>query len=480
MRIDISVHISDARQWLIALRQALESDGHTVFFRIFGAERGRDPATSTLKLIELTAFGSGKGLWPRGNLNHISPQAPDANADLLITLSPGGASEARAITLFLDGVEGIGSAMPELLKRRVPFIELRGSDGAVLASGLPAVESPDIIVQALDDFYTRAITMLRMGVRNAFARRAGAGMTFSPAQYRHEQHNFGFASLGQRLLNRVLGRHRIADHWRVGLRRRGSALSVDGDTIIEGFDWLPDDGQRYYADPILFEEGGRDFVFVEEFPYATRKGLISVVELDEAGRPLHPPRPIIERAGHLSYPHLFRHGGEIWMMPENSSEKRLPLYRARQFPHDWVHEGDLVTGVGLHDATLLEQAGRFILLANTDDDGGSSWDCLSLFAAPSPVEPFTRLGEGPLLVDARYARSAGPVIAHRGQFIRPVQSCLGHYGRFLRFLAIESLGPDGITQREIGRLLAPMGAQAAGVHTYSQSTRFEAIDAFGI
>jgi hypothetical protein len=119
-------------------------------------------------------------------------------------------------------------------------------------------------------------------------------------------------------------------------------------------------------------------------------------------------------------------------------------------------------------------------LANTEEDGGSSWDCLSAFVADTPLGPFERVGAGPLLVDARYARSAGPVIEVGGRLVRPVQSCLGHYGRFLRFLAIDEVSAAGIVQHETGRLLAPLGTKAAGVHTYGINDRFEVIDAFGL
>lgn len=480
VRIDISVEISDARQWLLRLKDALHADGHHVFFRISGAERGRDPATSTLKLLETTVFGRGKGLWPRGNLDNITPLAPDTKADLVVSLSSGASSEHRALAIFLDGCAGLGSAMPKLLEKRVPFVEMRASDGAILASGLPAIESPEVIVHALDEFYARIITLIRIGVSNLIARRQGLGIAHAPLEAGEQAHQFGFSSLGKRLLRRIKGLHRLNDHWRVGLRKRRASLPLTGDTIIEGFTWLRDDGQRYYADPILFREGGRDFLFVEELPYASRKGIISVAELDENGQPLAPPRPIIERPGHLSYPFVFRHDGAIWMTPENAAEKRLPLYWARRFPDQWEHVGDLITGMGLHDATLVDHQGAWWILANTEDDGGSSWDCLSLFRAETPIGPFARVGHLPVQIDARYARSAGPVIAVDGKLVRPVQSCLGHYGRFLRFLEIDQLGEHGFAQHERGRLLAPLGIKAAGVHTYSVSETLEAIDAFGL
>lgn len=480
MRISIRVEISDARQWLIRLRDALRDDGHFVQFRIFGEERSRDAAISTLKAFELAMFGAGKGLWARGNLDHITPQARDDQADLTIALSPGGGGPVPGIVLVLDGKPGVSAAMPNLLQRRVPFVECRGADGALLAAGLPAIESPDVIVQALDDFYIRLVTLIRIAVRAFDTADHGARESLGASLADGQAHRFGFASLGRRLWRRLMRQHRLDDHWRVGIRPRLPNPPVSGDAIIEGFAWLPDDGKRYYADPILFTHGGRDFLFVEEFPSASRRGAIAVCELDAQGSPVSPPQRVIESAGHMSYPFVFAHDGQVWMIPENAAERHLPIYRARRFPDVWELHGSLIAGMGLHDATLLPWRGRWWLLANTEEDGGSSWDCLSAFVADTPLGPFERVGAGPLLVDARYARSAGPVIEVGGRLVRPVQSCLGHYGRFLRFLAIDEVSAAGIVQHETGRLLAPLGTKAAGVHTYGINDRFEVIDAFGL
>ena len=55
----------------------------------------------------------------------------------------------------------------------------------------------------------------------------------------------------------------------------------------------------------MFEEGGVAYVFCEEYPYATGKGVISVFALDDEGNP-GSPRVVLERPHHLSYPFVFR------------------------------------------------------------------------------------------------------------------------------------------------------------------------------
>ena len=93
-------------------------------------------------------------------------------------------------------------------------------------------------------------------------------------------------------------------------------------------------------------------MFCEEFPYATGKGVISVFALDEAGNP-GPTRVVLERPYHLSYPVVFRHEGQIFMMPESSANRTLEIYRAEHFPFRWTLDRVVLSDIELADATRL-------------------------------------------------------------------------------------------------------------------------------
>ena len=91
------------------------------------------------------------------------------------------------------------------------------------------------------------------------------------------------------------------------------------------------DGQRFQADPFLFSHGGRTWMFFEDFPHATRKGVIAVCEIDASGHP-GAPRVVLEEPFHLSYPFVFEHDGEIYMLPETAAAGCIRLYHADPFP----------------------------------------------------------------------------------------------------------------------------------------------------
>jgi hypothetical protein len=472
--IQLIVAEPDCRCWLGVLIGCLEEAGGLVGIEIEPQVASRASSLERTTEVETRVYRLTHNLWKPMPADDRHRPLTISDNPVRIALSSSG--ERADLSIWLDSEQGIGSLGTRLINNHFPLIEIIDSGGTIRASGLPAIEDPGILTRALDQIARRIATLILMALDGRSRLHVGPEEMREPA-VGGSATGFLARTLAGKIVGRVAGGITRKDHWRVGIRPAREPFQWHGDQHLDGFAWLPDDGERYYADPVLWHEGGRDLLFVEEFPYATARGIISYVELDEQGRPLFTPRPIIQRETHLSYPFLFRHAGAIYMMPENAAENHLPLYRATAFPDRWEECAPLVAGVGLHDATLLTHEGAWWLIGNEARNGGSSWDCLCLYRASSPLGPFERHSANPLLVDARLARSAGPVLVVGDKMIRPVQNCLGGYGRFLRFTEIETLSETGFRQRETGRILPRGGSPIAGIHTYGRNARFEVIDA---
>ena len=183
---------------------------------------------------------------------------------------------------------------------------------------------------------------------------------------------FATKSLARAAARKLYGLCYNAPHWRVGWRH------VEGPDVIDlrahpqsGWQDLPDDRSRFYADPFPFEHEGRMFVFVEDFVHALGYGVISAVEFG-AGGPLGTPRPVLDIGTHLSYPFVFARDGVVFMIPETVATNTVDLYRAVSFPDRWEKEATLLSGIAASDATLFEHAGRWWMFATVRDDGGRS------------------------------------------------------------------------------------------------------------
>jgi len=244
------------------------------------------------------------------------------------------------------------------------------------------------------------------------------------------------------------------------------------------YDFVPDGGGRYFADPFVLMHEGTAHVFCEEYPFGTRKGIISHFTVSRDGE-VSSPRCVLERPYHLSYPFVFAEGGKIWMIPETSTNGTIELYRAERFPDVWVLDAVLVEDVVASDATLVTHEGRRWLFASLAEPGGSTWDSLGLFHAPSLAGPWTPHPLNPVVIDVRAARPAGMMFQRDGRLFRPAQDCSRNYGYALNLFEVTRLDPDGYVQRQVRHLPAPPAWRVDGVHTLNQAEGLEVIDCVG-
>ena len=74
---------------------------------------------------------------------------------------------------------------------------------------------------------------------------------------------------------------------------------------------------------------------------------------------------VLDDGRHLSYPFLFRHAGELYMIPESSAAGRVDLWRCSEFPGTWRRERTLIADISAADTSLLNWNGRWWLFATS-------------------------------------------------------------------------------------------------------------------
>ena len=281
------------------------------------------------------------------------------------------------------------------------------------------------------------------------------------------------ARLACRLTQRRIEHVRTRPRWSIAVRRR-SHDELEAPRP-EAYVQIPQPRARVYADPFPLEVDGRGYVFFEDFPYKTRKGVISYVALKPDGSPGE-VRSALERDYHLSYPFVFRWDGAVWMIPESEQNRSVELYRAVDFPDSWRLEKLLFEGVRAVDATLLEHAGRFWLFMNMSPSGGSLWDELFLFHADSPLGEWIPHERNPVVSDVTRARPGGTILRIADRLIRPAQDSSVRYGWALTLNRIDVLSERDYQETPISRIDADWYPGAIGTHTLSRSETLEAID----
>jgi hypothetical protein len=407
-----------------------------------------------------------------------SSSAPNLRLDLSGIAGP---SPVPTLRLAFDGNYSDAAAVLALAEGRLPEIEVVLDNGKVVGRALPMVDKRESTALGADDVLARAMTLV-LSLAARFDRDGGTwgegagdvprqSMATSSFRFAYSYACRALPRLGREALRRVRIRHA---HWRVGYRFIDGPGIADTGSIGTGWLQVPDQGDHFYADPFPFEWQGRSFIFVEDYPHATKKAVISVVEFGDDGTP-QPPRPVLEEPFHLSYPQVFGWNGEIWMLPEGSASGRLTLYRAADFPHRWVAEATLLEGE-ISDATLLEHGGRWWLFATVRDGFGSTSDTLAVFWAPAPTGPWTPHANNPILIDRRMARPGGAFAQVGGKLLLPVQDGTRGYGGGLGLSELLELNLEKV------RLSAPRAILEAGdwpypqIHTLNRAGKLEVID----
>ena len=439
-----------------------------------------------------------------------SPASRDAGqASLTIAIDGVDDGPGAVVEPLFDGQPGEVALTRALLQGRAPRITIRmRSSGEILATGLPAIEDPACLTRSMRQVYARLGGLLLKALRRsaepasrsvlgeATAVEAGQGgpaaalpkatstlpkatstllkaTSFAAPYVAAAFLARGVAGKLSRRLGPARGR---PDHWRIGYRLAtepgvAQTLSWSGERYIS----LPDDGERFFADPFAFEHEGRRFIVFEDFSYASNKGVISLVEIDAHGR-ASAPRMVLEQPVHLSYPFVMHHEGGIVMLPETSGARRVQLFRADPFPDRWVPAEILLHDIVAADATPIWHDGSFWLFATLADDGGSSWDQLCLFHAPALTGPWRPHADNPVVIDAGAARPAGAMWHENGVLMRVAQDCRAGYGGGLAICRVDRLDEDCFAQTVIARLAPPEPAAARGIHTLNRCAGLEVID----
>ncbi len=483
-KIEVVLAARAAWQWQADLIGRLRSDGYplSVVARETGA-RSWQTGLSLLMALERFAYGCA-AIHPATAISQAATQQL-ANADFVgpadfvIDLTGAALSDGKCIMILYDGSPCDAAAVAAVLNGHAPVISVV-CEGRALAQGLPA--HCEVVTRALDWTFARSASLIRHVVADLTrnSRQDGPSIAVRDEVAMRSPLMFGAETLAGKVASRLTRLAKTPELWRTAWR------FMDGnDSVASSLRWpaggyipLKDDGKRFFADPFPFEHEGATYVFCEELPYTTQKGVISFFTISADGV-VSTPRVAIEAAYHLSYPMVFRYQGAIYLMPESAAAGTIEIWRAERFPDIWVKEAELLNGIGACDATLIKRDGRLWLFASLLDDSGSSWDALGLFYAENLFGPWRAHPLNPVLIDVGSARPGGFMVEGAGKIRRIAQDSTMRYGGGLSFCDVERLDPEGYRQTTVTRLQPPPRSNATGVHTLNTAGRIEVIDLFG-
>lgn len=409
------------------------------------------------------------------------PAAPpsggaDAILDLTGRLEPG---QAPVLTVEVGGCALLSEGLLRLRSDCGPIQLVARCNGKAVGRAAPMIHdrvwlSRDIrmLLVSIQSLFVQSLARLQAGLLDEITVPPATAPSHRP-EVAYAKHLIG--GLAARMLTRMTPGSRTFS-WKTAYR------FIDGPGVVETrhlggapFSFLEDDGQRFYADPFPIHHEGRTWLFVEEYPYASRRGVISVAELGPDGR-FARPRVVLEEAHHLSYPNVFTHEGSLFMIPESGSAQEVVLYRAAAFPDCWQREAVLIEGRNFNDATLFQHEGRFWMLGTERYAGGSASDTMAIYSAERLQGPWRPHPLNPIVIDRAGARPGGRIVHVNGKAFLPVQNGTDTYGGGLGLREILRLDATDVRFGPVLPICQAEGKGPASLHTINRTGRLEVID----
>jgi hypothetical protein len=276
-----------------------------------------------------------------------------------------------------------------------------------------------------------------------------------------------------RNLVEVYRRSFYREHWEL-LFNFGSDTEKD----ISAFNKISPPKDRFWADPHVVYKAHNYYVFVEEYLYQTKKGHISVIEMDRKGN-YQQSIPILQRDYHLSFPFVFDWMDHYYMIPESSEKRTIDLYECINFPYQWQHKITLMKNVKAVDTILLYRQGKWWLFtAMAEQEEAAPQVELFLFYSDKLfTDRWHAHPRNPIVSDVKRARGAGSIFLKDGRLFRPSQDCSKTYGYGFDLNEIVTLSETEYYERTVTSVRPDPKNKIIATHTYANQGDLIVVDA---
>lgn len=280
-------------------------------------------------------------------------------------------------------------------------------------------------------------------------------------------------------LARKLGLAKSTD-WGVAIRRVSNGYNtILGEEKNNSFTIIENTDDYWFADPLLFSDNGKTWLFVEAYNRKSHKGEIGYFEIVE-GRAVN-FKIVIDTPTHMSYPFVFKYLDEYYMIPETGAAHHIALYKAKSFPGTWELDTILLDNVVYRDSTIIPDNNGMFKVLSYKQEGTNRFNMkntFTVFQLDMKEKRLTKISE--FLDKKQNNRPAGPCFINGGGLFRVSQKCNRAYGEAMYVYEINGDGQfknDRLVNLFTGNnICLQNGKKVVLTHTYSQAGGYEVVD----
>lgn len=218
----------------------------------------------------------------------------------------------------------------------------------------------------------------------------------------------------------------------------------------------------FIADPFMICENGTWYMFFEVMNAANQQGEIGLAISNDASK-WNYQQIVLKEAFHLSYPYVFKWNNEYYMIPETRQTNSIRLYKAVNFPNQWLLEKTLIDGRDYVDSSIFYFDGKWWLFTASKNSS-----TLHLYYADELTDFWKEHPKNPIIKDSNLARPGGRVVVSNS-IVRYSQDNKYIYGHKIRAFEITELSLTTYQEKEVSKkpVLAASGVgwNKTGMHT---------------
>lgn len=203
---------------------------------------------------------------------------------------------------------------------------------------------------------------------------------------------------------------------------------------------------EFVADPFIIQHESQFFLFFEILNKASGQGEIGVATSTD-GVTWKYRQVVLREKFHLSYPQVFIHNSEFFMLPETAELDRVILYKATNFPYEWQVECELLEGKYL-DPSIVYFNDKWWMFTGTEERD------FHVFYSDQLKGPWLAHAHNPIISNNdKISRPGGRLIVSDGCVHRYTQADYPHYGDSVRVFKVNTLTEHDYEEEEEGSLI---------------------------
>ena len=214
-----------------------------------------------------------------------------------------------------------------------------------------------------------------------------------------------YLKLSKKFFNEKIVNKRIRWHVSYKSEENLEDLKLDNFKVIEN-----NNKNRFLADPFALKKDNKNFIFLEDFNFSNKKGVISCFEVNKNESKFL--GPVLEENFHLSFPYIFEYEGKIFMCPETHQKKEIRIYICEEFPLKWKFHKTLIKKINSVDTILFEKDKLWWLITSTSNMSTKDFNELNIFYSENGplTDTWTAHDLNPIVVNPNIARNGGLII----------------------------------------------------------------------